>query len=545
MFLSGNLDDDSNCKVGMVTLPSGKMLHGMASQGLYEITLREEFAMMNELTGSLTLTSGVQARAADKSISDSLEGTVVWEYDPMECPQTIVRLYKGMMKAYVNQSSTYEGSTVVVEHQDKDQAAGLEVAESFILCSHQAFRTHIKNIAVFVHKDDRMEVAQGRFSGKEGETDLTRLESGMSFMQVRASMSMKEKLRQVRGAICENRRDIARTRLEAIAGTDNPYSLISTFGRGHLAIKAGGAVYVTKCSLVEVVPRTHPNCTEEIPVTCNGTEAFVDPISYVLKSAGSPIHCNDVAPPRYKVGGKWYCSYPELKECHDPAMLPVGEVKIDPVEMSDIGLGKSIYTKAQLDKFARFQDSQGTRKAYLAETAELAYVGRSENGEWGLALSSAAQGSLIDIIGSSFFPLYTVVIFFLSLMLLVWGAFRLMITILIRTIVIVRCRGCGLWVLTVLWGTLFQLAVSPFSWVGATMEGVGERVGQMMEDEADREPEKEKPRRKAISMEDLRRKYSWWPSSSSGSGGEPFALIDMGASEAEGGAPRSIKSTNL
>jgi hypothetical protein len=103
-----------------------------------------------------------------------------------------------MMKAYINQTNTYEGSTVVVEHQDKDQAAWLELAESFILCGHQAF----KNIAVFVHKDDRMEVAQGHFSGKEGEGDLTRLESGMSFMQVRASMSMKEKLRQVRGAIC-------------------------------------------------------------------------------------------------------------------------------------------------------------------------------------------------------------------------------------------------------------------------------------------------------------------------------------------------------
>ncbi len=95
---------------------------------------------MNELTGSLTLTSGIQARAADMSIADSLEGTVVWEYDPMECPQTIIKLYKGMMKAYVNQTSTYEGSTVVVEHQDKDQAARLEVAESFILCSHQAFQ---------------------------------------------------------------------------------------------------------------------------------------------------------------------------------------------------------------------------------------------------------------------------------------------------------------------------------------------------------------------------------------------------------------------
>ncbi len=128
------------------------------------------------------------------------------------------------MKAYGNQTNTYEGSTVVVEHQDKDQAAGLELAESIILCGHQAFKTHIKNIAVFIHKDDRMEVAQGRFNNKEGEGDLKRLESGMSFMQVRASMSMKEKLRQVRGAI------------------------------------------------------------------------FVDSISYVIKSAGSPIHCNDVTP---------------------------------------------------------------------------------------------------------------------------------------------------------------------------------------------------------------------------------------------------------
>ncbi len=41
-------------------------------------------------------------------------------------------------------------------------------------------------------------MAQGRFTDKEGEGDLTRLESGMSFMQVRASMLMKEKLRQVR-----------------------------------------------------------------------------------------------------------------------------------------------------------------------------------------------------------------------------------------------------------------------------------------------------------------------------------------------------------
>ncbi len=87
----------------------------------------------------MTLASGVQATAGDKSIVDSLEGTVVWQYDSM----AIIWLYRGMMKVYVNQSNVYEGSTAVVEHHDKDQAAGLELAESFILYGHQAFKTHI------------------------------------------------------------------------------------------------------------------------------------------------------------------------------------------------------------------------------------------------------------------------------------------------------------------------------------------------------------------------------------------------------------------
>jgi hypothetical protein len=75
-------------------------------------------------------------------------------------------------------------------------------------------------------------------------------------------------------------------------------------------------------------------------------------------------------------------------------------------------------------------------------------------------------------------------IFFLSLLLLVWGGLRLIITVLLRVIIIVRCKGCGIWVLTAFWGTLFQLAISPFSWVDAAMEGVGARVGQMTETEA-------------------------------------------------------------
>ncbi len=75
------------------------------SMGLYEIMLKAELAKMKELIGAITLSSGVQAWVLDKSLMDSLEGTVVWEYDPVACPQMIVQLFKGLI---------CEGSTAVV-----------------------------------------------------------------------------------------------------------------------------------------------------------------------------------------------------------------------------------------------------------------------------------------------------------------------------------------------------------------------------------------------------------------------------------------------
>jgi hypothetical protein len=177
----------------------------------------------------------------------------------------------------------------------------------------------------------------------------------------------------------------------------------------------------------------------------------------------------------------------------------------------------------------------------------MAYMGRNKRGEWGLALSTAAQGSLIDIVGANFFPLYRVIgpmIFFVSLFLLFWGGLRLVVTGLARVIVIVRCKGCGLWVLMALWGTLFQLAISPFSWMDEAMEGVGERVGEMMETEATREPDEERPNRRSLSMEDLRRKYSWWPIGG-GREGQPAPLIDVEAGEGDCAASRAPSCSNV
>jgi hypothetical protein len=52
-----------------------------------------------------------------------------------------------------------------------------------------------------------------------------------------------------------------------------------------------------------------------------------------------------------------------LRDCAEPAQLPVDPVKITDVNVLDLGLGKSIYSKEQMEDSARFQDSQDTRRA--------------------------------------------------------------------------------------------------------------------------------------------------------------------------------------
>jgi hypothetical protein len=76
---------------------------------------------------------------------------------------------------------------------------------------------------------------------------MTQLEFGKSFLQVKFSLTMKEKLWQVRSATCMNRGEVAQTRLEAVAGANNPCSLITIFRQ--VTVKAGDVVYNMRCTL--------------------------------------------------------------------------------------------------------------------------------------------------------------------------------------------------------------------------------------------------------------------------------------------------------
>ncbi len=70
-----------------------------------------------KLTGTITLSSRIQTRVADKCI------VPMWYYDWLACPQMVVQWYKSLVKASMNQTNVLESSTAVVKERDKDQGS--------------------------------------------------------------------------------------------------------------------------------------------------------------------------------------------------------------------------------------------------------------------------------------------------------------------------------------------------------------------------------------------------------------------------------------
>ena len=77
------------------------------------------------------------------------------------------------------------------------------------------------------------------------------------------------------------------------------------------------------------------------------THAYVDPITFVLQYVGTITCCNSIAPPRYHIAGKWYCSYPDMLECAAPELFRINLLGIQEMgEGNFTGLGRTIYSGA-------------------------------------------------------------------------------------------------------------------------------------------------------------------------------------------------------
>ena len=103
-------------------------------------------------------------------------------------------------------------------------------------------------------------------------------------------------------------------------------------------------------------------------------------------------------------------------------------------------------------------------------------------------MGDRAKDMMLDQVGWSFIPLYRLfglLSMLFILVIFVVGLVRLVATLLIRTVIITKKKGCGVWVLAAVWGTLYQLIITPIRWVDSTAGKMAKDVELRMKQEAE------------------------------------------------------------
>jgi hypothetical protein len=176
-FVAGSLDSRHNCQTDTVVF-GNNVIDYQSTQSVLEISLMEEFAKVNDRTGMIKFPGNVQTKAAEQGVRDSLLGTMVGSHKQASCPQGLTQLFRGKIRIFSNESSSFVGAIALLE--EKGQVAGLELHSSHLLCHHPAYATHLRDVVLVVHPDNFTSIATDPFD-PEQITDYIRLETELVF----------------------------------------------------------------------------------------------------------------------------------------------------------------------------------------------------------------------------------------------------------------------------------------------------------------------------------------------------------------------------
>jgi hypothetical protein len=239
------------------------------------------------------------------------------------------------------------------------------------------------------------------------------------------------------------------------AGMEGLRGVASHFGVGHLVVRSGGVVYEARCGMVVVELRNHTMCSQEIPVMHRGRDAYVDPLSLVIQSSATPVKCRKRTPPRWKIGRKRFCGYPEIRPCNGPGLLPGHR------RTNLLGTGKA----AEPDPGEGASETQPAEEGDRDPTCEAlegldADISRHWLGNY------AGLESLPGIVGPAMMGV---------------SAAEMMMSTAVRMAVLYTWRGPGPWMAAAVWSTAFQMITMPGRWALDWGQSQGEMMSRAME----------------------------------------------------------------
>ncbi len=480
-FSHGKVDENGNCETE--SFMSGNLWFDKSYEKTkLQITLRRIRGTADTSTGAVSFHNGLQGRWKDEVLRDAFEGTIVWEAKDPPCDATVSEIYLGRAAIHRrNGAGNVRGAVVMVAGgQRGDQYAGLVVKQPTSLCGAHCYQTQIASVQVCILREGDAPLPPHTFKASFKQAKVG-MQTEVGHLHLGTNMRMHARFAEVQGDLCDLDRRVTHSRLQAVAAADNPYALLDTYGPGHEITVAGAVAYVTKCVAVDAQKASYANCTEEVPVSINGTLRFANPLLWTLTDFPTVVPCSDLMPVRWLLQGQWYCASPQLRPCHRPQQLEPTVSPYQPTGDITQGLGRGAYTAEQKAEHARFVRSWKGRRAVTARDANAAVDNSLGNGLLGSTLGPRDVEEIKWTVASFLCPWVPVLgeawTWISGAMLLAMGV-SLLLSCAVRVLVIYYERGFGLWMLGAVFNVVYTLARVPPALVRAALHIAREGMHQ-------------------------------------------------------------------
>ena len=421
----------------------------------------------------------------DGYIFDDEFGVLTWNTTDAHCHDSVSLIYQGGAQWFRRRSNLKDlalpEDLILMEDFQEEAFAGLLLKKDTKICSTRGYKTHILGISVIVSEtsDPTDLLAQLDFKAHLDPMD-TALQTQLGHNQITSNLNAQKIRERTWIEICTVERKTVSNKIQSIAGSSNPYSLLDLYGPGHTIYKAGAAAYVMECAPRQAEFRDIMNCTQEIPIWLDNKAVFADPLTYVVKPFGTFLPCNSIAPVRWYMYGSWWCASPvPSNDCTPPKSFLVNsdEASLTGGDFTR-GMGSGVLSKKQRAQHIAFMTLEGSREAVLNKITANS-ISNAQSGNLGSLSDGYSLGSTLDAsvrnslvaeikhkVGALLIPLYSTVGKYWIVItgcFLIFSICRVCIGCSLRCMVTQKTHGCGFWMLAALWETAWSIISMPWA----------------------------------------------------------------------------------
>ena len=414
--------------------------------------------------------SGLAAPHEDGVVRDAHDGLLIWDTRVLRCQDRMSLMYSGTATLHRARSSTKDGleeAIVLVAQNETHRYAGLVLEGKKHTCGHTCHKTQLLGVVACMEDDPNKQWTFQKGINHE-EANLL---SHVHFLHLSRGLGNFQRFEDFQEAVCQVERKSLFNKLQSLAA-GNKYALHDIYGPGFQIYLSGSVAYVAQCIPEEARLYDPVNCTQEIPAEIgsadfgNLTKRYANAQTMILQDFPTRVPCTKDYPPKWKIDGVWFCSYPLIAKCNDaPTQLNLTyDHSFRSMKTIFEGIKGGILRNSQLQGSRLWRQLAQCKEAVAHALAYTALYNSPSQEILGEPLDQSTMRKVAfasAMMTTPFFAVFGWTWFYLSALMGLFTILNYVFSVTLRIIGLWKERGFGWWLLGGLWAAAYNLLLLP------------------------------------------------------------------------------------